>query len=112
MKRWGMIGSLVALIVSMLVLSILAKRREEKDEFEMSRAYTIQGDGYKHTKIDVIVNIEGYDIDEMCDTIKEEHDRMNGEADKLQIRLYDSRADLRAHICAGERVYIKNKERP
>lgn len=111
-KRAGVIGGLAISIACMLVLSISVKRREERDAFEISRTYTIQGDGYKHTKMDVIVNIEGYDINEMFDTIKEEHDRMNGEADKLLIRLYDSRGDLKAHICAGERVYIKDGERP
>lgn len=51
-------------------------------------------------------------MNEMFDAIKEGHDRMNGEADKLLIRLYRSRGDLKAHICVGERVYIKGRERP
>lgn len=83
--------------------------RKKQEEFEIFQIYTVQGGDYRDTRINVIVNVADYNTSEMCDKVKEEHERINEKSDKLLIRLYNSRKDFKEHKCAGEKEYKNNK---
>lgn len=66
---------------------------------------TATTDNSKDIYTSVVVNIKDFDIDEMFEKVKEEYDLMNGHAENLTIRLYDSRESLKNGDCLGEKVY-------
>lgn len=111
MKKVGIYCKIIVIISAILVLFILIKRNDVRnEEFEIFQIYTIKGGDYRRTQINVIVFITEYDIDEMCEKAKNEHERINEKSDELLIRLYDSRKGLKKHKCVGEREYNNNKK--
>ena len=112
MKKAGILCSVVLLLSVILILLISVRTKEKKKEFEIFQIYTVQGGDYRKTSINAIVNIGDYNISEMCDKVKEEHERLNETSDKLLIRLFNSKKAWKEHICAGEKEYKDNKKRP
>lgn len=54
------------------------------------------------------VHVQDYDVDEMCDNIQTYHDWINGEPDKFDIRIFDSKEDLVKWNCRAEKTYYKD----
>ena len=79
--------------------------RKNLREFEIFQSIKVGSDNFERTSLEVIINLENYDIDEMFEKVKEEYDLMNGHAENLTIRLYDSRESLKNGDCLGEKVY-------
>lgn len=103
--------SIIVLSLGGIMLTQAKQRAEaaletEVREFEFCRSMIFQhGDDSKDVYTSVVVNVKGFDIDEMFEKVKEEHDLMNGHAENLTIRLYDSREALKNGDCLGEKVY-------
>lgn len=107
MKKMGTVRSLLFLISVILCISLFVIKLKPKEDFEIFQIYTVEDRDYRRTKINVIVNIPEYEIEELCDKIKEKFETINEEQDELLIRLYNSRADFKEHKCAGQREYKK-----
>lgn len=103
-KKLRIVVNLVVLTLILVSLSIFVRKKENEDEFEIFQSFIVEGGDGRRTRLNVIVNVSEYDINEMCDEIKERHDKLNGEADELLIRLYNGREDFKEHKCAGEGV--------
>jgi len=87
------------------ILSARAKSIPPPREIEFCHSFIFQNGDTKDVYASVIVNTQDYDLDEMFDRVRDEHDLMNGKPDKLTIRLYDSRDDLKNGNCKGEKVF-------
>lgn len=74
-------------------------------DIEFCRTMVFENGDTRDVYASVIVNISDYDLEEMFDKARDEHDLMNGKPDQLTIRLYDSRDDLMAGNCKGEKVF-------
>lgn len=111
MQKNGIYYKIILLITAILILFIfIRKNGVNQEEFEIFQIYTIKGGNYRRTKINVIVYVSEYDIDEMCKKVKNEYERINEKSDELLIRLYNSRKEFKKHKCAGEREYKNNKK--
>lgn len=108
MKKTGIICNFILCISIILALLIFAGAEETKEEFEIFQIYTVQGGDYRKTSMNVIVNVEDYNISEMCDKVKAEHERLNEASDELLIRLFNGRKAFKEHKCAGEKEYKGN----
>lgn len=98
--------SLGSVMLTQAKQKIEATLAMEVREFEFCRSMIFQhGDDSKDVYISVVVNIKDFDMDEMFEKVKEEHHLMNGHAENLTIRLYDSRKALKNGDCLGEKVY-------
>lgn len=98
--------SLGGIMLTQAKQKIEATLAMEVREFEFCRSMIFQhGDDSKDVYTSVVVNAKDFDIDEMFEKIKEEYDLMNGHAENLTIRLYDSREALKNGDCLGEKVY-------
>jgi len=87
------------------ILSVRAKPIPPSKEIEFCHSMIFQNGDTKDVYASVIVNTQDYDLEKMFDRVRDEHDLMNGKPDKLTIRLYDSRDDLKAGNCKGEKVF-------
>lgn len=83
-----------------------ANQQPQKD-FEIFHSYKTGSDNFTHTSLTVIVNAKDYDIDEMFEKVVEEHNRINGIPDELEIRLYNGQQDYENYICAGSKTFYK-----
>lgn len=81
------------------------KPTPEQRDFSFYRTMVFQNGHTREVYASVIVYIEDYDIEEMFDRIRYEHDLMNESPDKLTIWLYDSKEALKAGERKGEKVY-------
>lgn len=80
---------------------------EYPEDFMIYQSFITDATNYRHTMLNVIVLVQEYDVDEMCDEVRSFHDRMNGEPDKLDIRLFDSKEDFTDWNCRAERTFYK-----
>lgn len=90
---------------SMLFPQAISEPPAPEWEFEFCRTMAFQNGDFRDVYTSVVVNITGYDLEEMFNKIKDEHDLMNEPADQLTIRLYDSKDALKAGDCIGEKVF-------
>lgn len=80
--------------------------RENKN-FEISSSYISNSGGYKDTRIHVILKESPGDLEKVFGDVKEFHNKMNGEPNRLAIYLYESREKLEAGEFIDETVFIK-----
>lgn len=78
-----------------------------KKDFEFCRSMIFQSeDSMEDVYIWVVVNLKDYDLEEMFDRIRDEHESINGHAQRLTIRIFDSMDALNAgDCCIGEKAY-------
>ncbi len=87
------------------ILSAKAKPIPPSREIEFYHTIIFQNKDTRDVYASVIVNTQDYDLEEMFDKARDEHDLMNGKPDRLTIRLYDSRDDLKDGNCKGEKIF-------
>lgn len=82
---------------------------ETQRDFIIYHSFIHQGGDYKDTMLKVIVNVEDYDMPEMFERVKEFHDKMNGESNKLTIELYDGKENFENYNMSGTKTYYNDK---
>ena len=84
--------------------------RKNLREFEIFQSIKVGSDNFERTSLEVIINLENYDIDEMFDAVKSYQIRLNGESDELNIRLYRSKGDLFLSNPVAEKTFYKDSD--
>ena len=110
-RIFKMVGLCVcAFIIGMFIgfIRLHISDRRSGHKFDICQGYSFVSGGYDDTSIHVIVNSEEYDIESMVDEVRNFHNTLNGEADKLEINLYNSRNDWKSGACKGSKVYYKD----
>ena len=79
-------------------------------EFEIFQSIKVGSDNFERTSLEVIINLENYDIDEMFDAVKSYQIRLNGESDELNIRLYRNKGDLFLSNPVAEKTFYKDSD--
>lgn len=77
-------------------------RQNEPREFEIFHSFKFGSSNRVDTDLDVIMNVEDYDVDEMMIKVKKEQERINGKSDTLTIELYNSVEDWENCKCVGK----------
>lgn len=94
---------IVVAVASFFVGAGISHGRQNKPrEFEILHSFKFSSSNRVDTDLDVIVNVEDYDIDEMMIKVKKEQERINGKSDTLTIELYNSIEDWENCKCAGK----------
>ena len=71
------------------------------------QSYRFTSSDDNDTLIYVIVNERNYDNTDLFEEIREFHNKLNGEPNKLMIKLYNSRNDCKFGNCIGSKTYYK-----
>lgn len=94
-------------IIGIFIGFILMRRNRNVPEFKIYQSISIESGGYIDTSISVIVMTKEYETEKLFTEIKDFHNNMNGEPDRLAIYLYSSKRQLRGHNCIDCRIYYK-----
>lgn len=82
-----------------------AEEIQETREFDFYNSIIFENGDTKEVYMNAIINVENYDLESMFEEVKEEYYLMNGNADKLTLRLYKNVDSLKAGDSLGEKVY-------
>lgn len=78
-----------------------------RQKFEIFQSYRFTSSDDNDTLIYVIVNERNYDNTDLFEEIREFHNKLNGEPNKMMIKLYNSRNDCKFGNCIGSKTYYK-----
>lgn len=111
MKRTAI--KITLLLVSCFIIGIVIGEtykyyNRPKEDFEIYQSYKTSFNNGDMCHINVIVHVKEYDIDEMFEQVRQHYNTINGEVDKLDIRLFNSKKDFEQFNLAGERTFYSD----
>lgn len=109
MRKNGFV-MLVVVILVICVIYFFQYRNRDSREFIIYQSYSFVGGGYDDTYLYVIVNVKNYDVEDMFLKIRDFHNMMNGESDKLTINLYDGKRNFDNSNMSAYKVYFKGQK--
>lgn len=80
----------------------------QEREFEIFQSYNFISGEYRDAIIKVIINVDKHNTENVFDKIRVFYNKLNGEADKLEIYLYNSKDDIKLGNCVGSKTYYKD----
>ena len=80
-----------------------------QSEYEICQSFRFASPNYTDTRINVVVNIKDYELEQLFDDIRAFHNELNGEPDELTIHLYRSRKGYKKGKCIGTKTYLKER---
>ena len=98
----------ISLIFGLGIISVLYGQTQNSGkvkEFEFYNSFIFQNGDKKDVYCNVILNIKEYDINSIFESVKEEYFLLNGNTQKLRLRLYESKESIELGDCLGEKVY-------
>ncbi len=101
---------LLLVVVCMIPKSTGEVSRKNLRDFEIFQSIKVGSDNFERTSLEVIINLENYDIDEMFNAVKSYQIRLNGESDELNIRLYRNKGDVFVSNPIAEKTFYKDPD--
>lgn len=99
---------ILIVLALMVIFGVVAVKMKETPKYEIvSTIVNSFGDGYKDVTINVVVNVRKYDKEQMLDEVREDYIELNREPDRLLIRLYNKRNDLKKGEEAIQKIYLR-----
>ena len=77
-------------------------------DFEVRQWFFSHASNYESTRINVIANIEDYDLDEMMNKIRKYYEVQYGRADSLHITLFNSEEDFKEFENYEQKTFNKD----
>ena len=94
--------------LGMFVGTLYRNNTKPPEGFEIFQSYKTSFSNGDSCHINVIVYAKDYDIDEMAEQVRQHYNKMNGEVDKLDVRLFNSKKDFEQFNLAGERTFYSD----
>ena len=91
-----------------MFIGTLYNKTKPQADFEIFQSYKTSFSNGDSCHINVIVYVKDYDIDEMAEQVRQHYNKMNGEVDKLDVRLFNSKKDFEQFNLAGERTFYSD----
>lgn len=91
-----------------LILGRCALRNSGKiPDYKIYQSIISGSDNYKNVDLKVIVYVKDFDVDKMLEKIRKQYVELNGEPDRLQIKLFGSLRAFEKAQCCGSKVFEK-----
>ena len=94
--------------LGMFIGKLYNNKKRPVEDFEIYQSYKTSFNNGDMCHINVIVYVKEYDIDEMFEQVRQHYNTINGEVDKLDIRLFNSKKDFEQFNLAGERTFYSD----
>lgn len=103
---------IILMLLLLAVLLILCKTYqcniENPTDFKVQQYFFTHGDNFSSTRLNVISCITDYDVDRMMYKIRRYYNFVYGEADRLEIILFNSEEDFKNYNVHSQQTYYKN----
>ena len=97
----------IVFVLSIIGFKVYKKHILNDTDFEVRQWFFMHGSNFEDTRINVIANIEDYDLDEMMNKIRRFYEVQHGRADSLHITLFNSEEDFKEFENYEQRTFKK-----